>query len=189
MNGSRLNPTTYQALAVGMPLAAIALSLFIVMPTWARYRTVQAQVKKNLQDLDALNKAPLPTPDATLTAAPDVESEPADFLKEITALVRSTGCEITGLDVAQAGAVSGPVRAVRSKVTVTGYFGRLRGLFWRLYRAPRLYSVAEVSITGGGAAQTPEELGAQPLTANFTLERYVTSQPGGPSPASPAPGR
>lgn len=186
MNASaRLSPATYQALALGMPLAAIALSLFIVIPTLLRYRSLQAEVARKRGELQALRSAPLPPQDATLTAAADVEAEPADFLNGFTTLVRSSGCEVTGMDVAD-GSSSGPVRALRTKVTVTGYFGRLRSLFWRLYRARRLYAVADLNLTGSSGNRPQGELGAQPLTASFTLERYVTSETGAPAAASAA---
>lgn len=169
-----MSPTLYQAMAVGMPLAAVLLSLFIIFPTWGRFKDVSAQVDKNRRELQALKAAPLPPKDPVQTAAADVEEEPADFLRQITELAQQSGCVVEDLTMVAPGEgkpVAG-VRPIRAKVTVSGHFARIRSLLWRLYRAPRLFAVGDLSLEGKGQS-APGDLGARPLTATFTLERYV----------------
>jgi hypothetical protein len=172
MSAPRLNPTAFQALAVGLPGAAVLLSLFIVLPTWNRYTALREEVEKKRQELLQLQNAVLPPEDPVLPAAAAVEAEPADFLRQLTDLARSSACVIEDMSVVAPGeGAVGVVRPVRVRVTVSGHFGRVRALLWRIYRAPRLFAVADLSITTSG--ETSGELAARPLKAAFVLERYL----------------
>lgn len=188
MGGLKLNSSTYQALAIGMPLMALALSLLVVYPSWGRYRALAGEVEDLEGKLQILKAAPLPPKDPVLTAADDVESEPPDFLRQVADLARSSGCEVQGLERIDGGEAKGPVRPIRTRVTLNGHYPRLRTFFWRAYRAPRLFAVTDLNISAGTATTVrADELLVRPLTATFVLERYVTKPPDAAAPAGSTP--
>jgi hypothetical protein len=170
-----LSPRTQQALAVGMPMAAIALSLLIIYPTWNRYADFRGEVATYRERLDALRSAPLPSRDPVLPAADAVESEPSHFMGVITAAAAASGCDLVRLDVIPMTekATDPPlVRPVRARVNLLGHYPRLRAFLLHLQGSSRLYTVTELTLNSTETAK--EEIASPRLNAILTIERYVT---------------
>ena len=162
-------------LVIGMPVLALALSLFVIFPLWGGYRKQAEQVKKQRAALNALQTAPLPPPNPVVSAAIDVPSEPNDFVSTLTSMAVANGCEIAGLEMTRTAEEKAEslVRPVRAKLTLSASYSGLRAFLDQLRRAGRLYVVTELSLDTG-PSQSTASLPGRRLNAILTIERYVT---------------
>ena len=168
-------------LAVLLPLCAAAASLLLAYPAWTQTRELHERLEQQRAELQALEKAPRASDvraDAVANIAPE---EPSQFLGQISALARSSGCEVVGLDsqavTADAAKEAGVVRPVRVRLVLAGGFIEARRFLFQLRQAPRLYTVTDLALnseapTAPGMADrkaaSPSELQIQ-----IGIERYV----------------
>jgi hypothetical protein len=188
MSAAKRTLTAQPLIAAGLPLAALALSLLMVYPGWGRYNDLKAHIEQQRRQLRDLQTAPpLPPPGATVPAAADVPSEPADFLGNIAAIARASGCEFAGLeaDTEPPGKAEGPLRPIRARITLQGDYPHIRYFLVNLARARRLYAVTHVEITSPQAAKK-EGLSSARLNAILIIERYVVPRPPAATPSGPA---
>ncbi|MFN3648284.1 MAG: hypothetical protein ACK47B_01785 [Armatimonadota bacterium] len=184
----KLSARTQQYLAVGMPLAALAISLLVVFPTWTRYQSVTRRADTLAMELGELKAAAMPPRHEQLAAADDTEAEPSQFLGDLATLAAATGCELSGMDLATpatADAKSAAVlKPVLTKVQIKGTYRQIRAFIYQTRRAPRLYTITELSLRG----EPGRDVGGdriRRLLAMLTIERYVTPPEG--VTAAPAP--
>ena len=180
MGRASMSSQVMQLLGIGVPLLALALTLGVVYPSWGSYRALAARVEKQRQELQTLRAAPLPRRDPVVPAVEATEAEPSQFVGAIAALAAANQCELRGLDLQPSGgdtSAAGPIRPIRAKLTVTGHYIRIRALLADLNRAPRLYSVAELSLKStapaSGQAAAALAVSTGRLDATLTIERYV----------------
>jgi hypothetical protein len=166
-----LSRQAQQVLGIGLPLAALGVSIGMVYPTWGRYQALGRQLETRSSELAALRAAPPQQPGQSRVAAADVPDESVEFVGDITRLAAGSGCEVTGLDVVAAEGKSGVARPKRAKLTIRGRYPQARSFLYRLTQSPRAYVVADLSlivdskISGSGAGA--------PLSLTLTIERYV----------------
>lgn len=170
-----LGPQVQQLLAVGVPLAAIGLTLGVVYPTWGRLQTVRLRVAQQQAELRELRAAPLPPRDPVLPAADDVPSEPSLFIGTIAQMAASHQCDLISLVVQGEETPKGSelIRPVRTRITVRGRYVQIRSLISQLKRSPRLYVLTDLDVNSTFGSGRPT-YGRGNLTAAMTLERYVT---------------
>lgn len=190
MASLQLTSRTQQYLAIGMPLAALALSLLVVYPTWTRYQAVRKDARELADELHALKSAPMPPRHAQLAGADDTEAEPSEFLGELATLAAATGCEFSGMDLATTSSPAGAAKAnqalkpLLTKVHLRGTYRQVRAYIYQLGRAPRLYTITDLSLRGN-QGRTSYQGSSRRLLATLTIERYVT--PPAVEESAPAP--
>lgn len=177
-----MNPQMQQLLAVGVPIAALVISLAAVFPAWGRYGDLCREVAQKRLELKKLKEAPLPAPNPVTPAVKDEPGESARFLGQVVSLGQAAGCKFVGLDVQPATTTraAGMLRAVRSKVEVSAYYPQVRQFLWQIGRADRLYVVCGADLdTRGRPTSGPQAHG--PIHATVELERYlIATTPGAP---------
>lgn len=184
---SSLPPHIQQRLAVVVPLLALAISLFVVHPSWKQWRALLDDADKNLAQLETLKNTPMPLSSAIMPAAEPTPSEPPEFLAGIREIAAMSGCRVVGFDLtlppappsgekelAQGGNQEQKkpeepqlVRPVRARIEVEADYQRIRDFVQAILRAPRLYAIASVEVTDAGH-DVPDL-----LAARVEIERYV----------------
>jgi hypothetical protein len=174
-----ISPENQQRLAIAVPSIALLLSLFVVYPTWGRYRDLLETVKKDRADLAALQAQGIPNIGANVPAVPNLPSEPPEFLGQLRIIAQLSECTLTGFDISgTAKKEEGPVKAVRARVEIDSRYNGIRQFLANLSSAPRLYVVTECSVASKvkagqpGARTTYEDPSI--LRATIEIERYVT---------------
>jgi hypothetical protein len=163
MRLNTLRPQTQQMLAIGVPLAAVILSVFVVYPAWGRYRAIRAEVARKSEELQNLKDAPQPPPETLLPAAEESPAEQTRFVGEINSLAVATRCQLRAIDRAGVNAESGPLHLAHVRVSLSGGYPNLRDFLWRINHGPRIYVVTDLSLGGTTGA----------VQANFGIERYL----------------
>ncbi|HOJ21851.1 MAG TPA: GspMb/PilO family protein [Armatimonadota bacterium] len=178
MRGITLSPDLQQLMAVGVPIAALLISLGVVYPGYQRYVEMSAKVEKQRQELHKLKNTPLPPVSRALPAADPEPGESARFLGHLVSLATSANCRFVGLDsapvrVAHSG---GLIRAVRTRVEIEGRYPQIRQFLAELANASRIYVVTSLDIDTRGRTNQP---GQAPSTvrAIVEIERYLTVEP------------
>jgi hypothetical protein len=175
-----ISPDNQQRLAIGVPIIALLLSLFVVYPTWGRYRTLLEIVQKDRADLAALRAAPNPDVGRNTPAIPGLPSEPPLFLGQLKILAQLSGCRLVNYDnVGTVKQDEGLVRAVRARVDIESRYNGVRAFLRNLAEAPRLYVVTECTVVNkvkAGLPIPPRTIHEDPglVRATIEIERYVT---------------
>lgn len=198
---SGLPPHIQQRLAVLVPIIALLLSVFVVYPGWNRWRDLKDQIAEQQEKLERLRNTPIPVVSNRVPAVPDTPSEPPEFLASIREIAHQSNCRLVGFDLTlppapatgekelalggnpdpnnpDAGKPEKPklVKPVRAKIEIEADYPRIRTFVQNITRANRLYAVAGVEVTPGGAE------GMQ--RAIVEIERYVLN-PEAPPPEPP----
>ena len=173
-----VSPEIQQRLAVVVPIVALLLSLFVVYPAWGRYTALRAQIRTRQNELDTLRATPLPEVGTVPPTADYHPSEPPQFLGQVGALADEAGCRIVGVDASPlAKQQVGSVRAVRARIDLEGRYSQIRDFIFRLARAPRLFVVTDLALTGTVPTATPGAGLPPPPThrvrASVEIERYI----------------
>ena len=171
-----VRPEIQQRLAILVPLVALALSLFVVYPTWGNYNDLKAQIARQRTELSDLKKMTIAAPGPVAPTANDVPSEPPAFLGEIRILAHESNCRLVGFDLAPEGkaADSGPVRAVRARLDLEANYVQIRDFLFRLKHVGRLLVVTDLEMMTTANTGNKNAPPSGPLHATLNVERYVT---------------
>ncbi len=169
-------------LAAAIPLAALALTMGVVYPTWKHLNATRGTIARQRADLATLRSAPEPQREQGVPAADDTPDEPARFMGDLRLLAAASGCEIVGINTTAAGVIDKPEEVVhprRVTVEVKGTYQNLRSLLARLTQAPRTSVVTDLKVdsppaNATGAAGPAAAAADRRLTAMMTIERFVT---------------
>lgn len=176
-------------LAVLLPLCAAGVSLLLAYPAWTQTTELHERLEQQRSELQQLEKAPRASDVRALAVADVAPEEPSQFLGQISALARDSGCEVVGLDsqtiAADSAKEAGAVRPVRVRLALSGGFKEARSFLSQLRRAPRTYTVTDLTLTSEAAspAGVDRKAGAlSRLQIQIGIERYVAP----PAPREPA---
>ncbi len=181
MRIAAIRPEVQQWLSIGVPLAALALSVLVVFPAYNQYGALKTQVAAKRVQLAEMQASPVAPPGPILPTAPEVPTEAPEFLGEIRALAAQSGCQLVGFDITPSAAspAAGAVRPVRSKVDLEAQYPQVRDFLARLTEAPRLFAVSDLTLTTaaapvGAAPGAPSARSGATVHAAVEIERYVT---------------
>ena len=168
-------------LAVLLPLCAAGVSLLLAYPAWTQTRELHERLDQQRNELQQLEKAPLASEVRAAAVADIAPEEPSQFLGQISALARSSGCEVVGLDsqsvTAETVKAAGAVRPMRVRLVLSGGFIEARRFLYQLRQAPRLYTVTDLTLNSesGSPAATGDRKAVAPsgLQVQIGIERYV----------------
>src|SRR5579872_6427624 len=118
MRLTTVSPETQQRIAVFVPVAALAISLFVVYPAWQHYNILAKQIEQNRDRLQSLKANPPSPTGAVLPAADDLPSEPPRFFGTVQSLAASSGCRLVDFNVVppEANKEQRSVRPVRARI-------------------------------------------------------------------------
>ena len=174
---------------IGAPLLSLTALFGFAVPAWQKHDDLRSRVNRQRATLRTLQAEAVIDPKLLELAAPDRPEESGQFLGEVTALARVTGCQVAGLEgpepVSTPATAPVPPRAVRpvkARVLVQGSFASIRRLLDRLARTERLYAPTELTIRRlDGRSLRPDSPLAQQIRAasrpmlevGIRLDRYV----------------
>ena len=177
-----IDPTKQKRLAILIPMIALALSLFVVLPMWQRYGDEVQSVEKLERDLRERKAAVVlmmatPSP-REVSAVEDVPAEQPQFLEQIRGLATAAHCRLMGFEALPPRTVDpdSPIRAVRARLILEARYSDIRVLVDRLKGASRLFAITDVDITIPPAVSSPmanQETNSGMLSAVVEVERYV----------------
>lgn len=178
MRGLTLSPDFQQLLAVGVPIAALLISLGVVYPGYQRHGEMSEKVAKQRQELHRLKNTPLPPVGRAVPATDPEPGESARFLGHVVSLAMAANCRFVGMDSApvRIARPGGLIRAVRTRVEVEGRYPQVRRFLAELEGASRVYVVTSIDLDSRGRGSRPDQP-ASAVRAIVEIERYLTVKP------------
>ncbi len=180
MKQINLNPEQQRRLVALMPLFCVALALILLYPASRRYNKIQDKISEQKKNLEELKLAAASNSAAPVPTAVSRDSEPSEFLGQITSLASASNCSLTELDSSP---IDKPVEnsvvtPLSAKVEIQGRYPEIRRFLMRLSQSTRFLVVTDISLAAANPGvemdPTPSAKG-NVLHAIIEIQRYTAS--------------